>query len=231
MLVVEDDDGVASALCAGLDAAQHEWSRTDRGDQALLSHHDADVVLLDMGLPDVDGMDVLVRLRRVSAVPVIVLTARGDERSVVRGLRAGADDWLVKPVRLGELLARVEVVTRRRPGRRPAGARVVTGGDLVVDLAARTVTVAGAGVAVTRTEFDVLAVLCSRAGESVSRERIVDAVWGYAPGSSRSLDVHLAQLRAKLGRPGAIATVRGHGYRFETDGPEPASPEPSGGAP
>ena len=216
VLVVEDDDGVAAALCAGLDAARHVPSRAGRGEQALLEHHEADVVLLDMGLPDLDGMDVLARLRRVSTVPVIVLTARGDERSVVRGLRTGADDWIVKPVRLGELLARIEVVARRRPGPRPARARVVTAGDLAVDLAARTVTVAGAHVAVTRTEFDVLAVLCARAGESVSREMVLDAVWGDAfAASSRSLDVHLAQLRAKLGRPGSITTVRGYGYRFE----------------
>lgn len=215
VLVVEDDDGVAAALAAALEAAHHTSARTARGDDALRGHHGADLVLLDMGLPDVDGMEVLEGLRRVSEVPVIVLTARGDERSVVRGLRAGADDWLVKPVRLRELLARMDVVVQRRGARATSSPGPSRFEDVVVDLAARTVDVAGVAVALTRTEFDVLAVLCARPGECVPREQVVDAVWGGVSAvPSRSLDVHLAQLRAKLDRPGAITTVRGYGYRW-----------------
>lgn len=219
VLVIEDDDGVAAALGAALEAASHTWARSRHGADALLRHREADVLLLDMGLPDLDGMEVLTRLRAVSTVPVVVLTARGDERSVVRGLRAGADDWVVKPVRLSELLARLDAVARRRRRNDHPPARLVRSGDLVVDLAARTLRVADVEVAVTRTEFDVLAVLCARPGESVSREEILDAVWGDALlAASRSLGVHVSQLRAKLRRPAVIETVRGYGYRFDTSG-------------
>lgn len=214
VLVVEDDDAVAAALAAALAVDHHASTRVLRGDDALRSHHDADLVLLDMGLPDLDGMEVLERLRLVSDIPVIVLTARSDERSVVRGLRAGADDWLVKPVRLRELLARMDVVRQRRQ-LRSSTTGPASWGDVEVDVVARRVDVAGASVTLTRTEFDVLAVLCTRPGECVSREQVVDAVWGDAFAvPSRSLDVHLAQLRAKLDRPGAITTVRGFGYRW-----------------
>jgi DNA-binding response OmpR family regulator len=183
----------------------------------LTYHRSADVLLLDLGLPDVDGLEVLRALRAVSDLCVVVLTARGDERSVVRGLRLGADDYLVKPVRLAELLARIDAVTRRAAarGERDRAARTVAVGDVEVDLAARRVTVAGAEVELTTKEFDVLAVLAARAGTAVSRQLLLDEVWGDAfHAVSRSLDVHLTQLRAKLRRPGLLTTIRGFGYRF-----------------
>jgi DNA-binding response OmpR family regulator len=172
-------------------------------------------VLLDLGLPDADGMDVLRRLRRIAATPVLVLTARDAERDVVRGLRLGADDYLVKPVRLRELLARVDAVVRRtRPAGGPTG-HVVEIEDLQVDLAARRATVGGADVALTAKEFDILAALARRPGAAVSRQQLLDEVWGDAYlAVSRSLDVHLASLRSKLGRPGLVSTIRGFGYRL-----------------
>ncbi|MGW5474611.1 response regulator transcription factor [Streptomyces chartreusis] len=181
-------------------------------------HRQADLLLLDLGLPDLDGLEVLRKLRAVSGLPVVVLTARGDERSVVRGLRLGADDYLVKPVRLAELLARIEAVTRRSATPAPSAApapRTARAGDVEVDLDARRVTVGGAEVRLTTKEFAVLAALAGRAGTAVSRQQLMDEVWGDAYlAVSRSLDVHLTQLRAKLGRPEVLTTIRGFGYRF-----------------
>ena len=214
VLVVEDDDGVANAVVGALGAHGHLTERVTRGADALTRHHDADLVLLDLGLPDLDGLEVLRKLRRVAATPVIVLTARGDERSVVRGLHLGADDYLVKPVRLAELLARIHAVTRRaRPAAEPA---VVHVRDLEIDLDARRVTTADGELDLTAKEFDILAVLARNHGVAVSRQRLLDEVWGDAyVAVSRSLDVHLTGLRAKLGRPGLVATIRGFGYRLE----------------
>lgn len=221
ILIVEDDDDVADALRAVLEHHGHRCSRTARGDDALLRHGDADLVVLDLGLADGDGFEVLRRLRQVSDVPVLVASGRSDERSIVRALHLGADDFCVKPVRMAELMARIGVVTRRRrpvvpgPGQGGGGSEVVAG-DVVVDLTARTVTVAGRPVALTTKEFGLLEALARRPGEAVRKELILDEVWGDAlVGASRSCDVHLTQLRAKLGRPRLISTIRGFGYRFE----------------
>ncbi|MEV4319910.1 response regulator transcription factor [Actinocrispum sp. NPDC049592] len=216
VLLVEDDDGVGDALSEALAARGHVPTRVSRGADALGKHHDADLVLLDLGLPDTDGLEVLRMLRKVADVPVLVLTARGDERSVVRGLRLGADDYVVKPVRLAELLARMDNITMRAASRaRPV--RVVRVSDVEIDLAARRVTVGGEEITLTTKEFDLLAVLATRIGTAVSRQQLMDEVWGNAyVGVSRSLDVHMTQLRGKLHRPGLLATIRGFGYRLET---------------
>jgi DNA-binding response OmpR family regulator len=214
VLVVEDDDGVAGAVVEALGAHGHRTARVVRAADLWARLRGAELVLLDLGLPDDDGMDVLRRLRKVSVTPVLVLTARGDERDVVRGLRLGADDYLVKPVRLGELLARMEAV-RRRAG--PAAARpdVVRVGDLVVDLAGHRAEVGGAELALTAKEFEILAALTRRPGAAISRQQLLDEVWGDAYlAVSRSLDVHLSTLRSKLGRPGLLTTIRGFGYRL-----------------
>ena len=212
--LVEDDDGVGDALVEALTSHGHRPIRMRRGADLLLGHRDLDVVILDLGLPDADGLQVLRQLRAVSDVPVVILTARGDERSVVRGLRGGADDYLVKPARLAELLARVDVVTQRRRALSEAS-RIVRAGDVVVDLDAREVEVGGEPVTLTPKEFDLLAVLVARPGAAVSRQQLMDAVWGDAyVAISRSLDVHMTGLRAKLARPGLISTIRGYGYRW-----------------
>ncbi|PXY22407.1 response regulator transcription factor [Prauserella muralis] len=215
VLLVEDDEGVAGALAESLQTHGHSVTRTARGSDALTRHRDADLLLLDLGLPDTDGLEVLRKIRQVSPVPIVVLTARGDERSVVRGLRLGADDYLAKPVRLAELLARMDAVLRRAGASAQADGGPVRVGDVEIDLGARRVVAGGAEVPLTTKEFAVLAVLAARPGTAVSRQQIMDEVWGDAYlAVSRSLDVHITQLRAKLGRPGLLATIRGFGYRL-----------------
>jgi DNA-binding response OmpR family regulator len=215
ILLAEDDDGVAAALVEVLYDHGHVTRRVRHGRDVLTYHRSSDLLLLDLGLPDLDGLDVLRALRAVSDLPVLVLTARGDERSVVRGLHLGADDYLVKPVRLAELLARIDAVTRRSRGRAGTGTGPVRVGDVEIDLDVRRVTVGGDPVGLTTKEFDVLAALAARAGTAVSREQLLDEVWGDAYHAvSRSLDVHLTQLRAKLRRPELLITIRGFGYRL-----------------
>ncbi|MGH3626923.1 MAG: response regulator transcription factor [Sciscionella sp.] len=217
VMLVEDDDGVAGALAESLDSIGHSVDRAQRGSDALIRHHDADLVLLDLGLPDIDGLEVLRKIRQVSEVAVLVLTARHDERSVIRSLHLGADDFLPKPVRLPELLARMDAVARRVGARGRPAERLVRVADVVIDLAARTVVVGERELTLTTKEFDVLAVLAQRAGTAVNRRHLMDEVWGDAYlAVSRSLDVHLTQLRAKLQRPGLISTIRGFGYRLDT---------------
>jgi DNA-binding response OmpR family regulator len=215
VLVVEDDDGVAGAVVEALATHGHRVERVGRAVDVWPHLRGADLVLLDLGLPDGDGMEVLRRLRRVTTTPVLVLTARDAERDVVRGLRLGADDYLVKPVRLRELLARVDAVVRRTRAAAAAPADVVEIEDLRVDLTARRATVGGSEIALTAKEFDILAALARRPGAAVSRQQLLDEVWGDAYlAVSRSLDVHLTSLRNKLGRPGLLATIRGFGYRL-----------------
>lgn len=214
ILVVEDDDSVARALRGVLEHQGHEVQRVARGDDALRVHREADAVLLDLGLPDGEGFEVLRSLRTVSTVPVVIVSARGDERSIVRGLHLGADDYLVKPVRMNELLARLGVVTRRHAVQEQP--ELVRSGDVEIDLARREVRVAGAEVSLTGKEFGLLEALAKRPGQAVRKAQVLDEVWGDAfVGASRSCDVHLTQLRAKLGRPGLIETIRGFGYRLD----------------
>lgn len=215
--VVEDDDGIGDALVDALTEVGHAPVRMRRGTDILLGYHHFDVVLLDLGLPDMDGLEVLRKLRTLSSVPVVVLTARDDERSVVRALRGGADDYVVKPARLGELHARLEVAARRRSATsHPVADRMVLG-DITVDLVGRSVAVDGNDIALTTKEFDLLAHLVARRGEAVSREQLMDAIWGNAyVAISRTLDVHMTGLRSKLGRSGTIVTIRGFGYRWDT---------------
>lgn len=213
--VVEDDDGLGDALVEALAEVGHAPVRMRRGADLLLGHRDVDIALLDLGLPDVDGLTVLRQLRAVSQLPVVVLTARDDERSVVRALRGGADDYVVKPARLNELRARLEVAGRRHGHPAEPTPETITMGDIVVDLGGHRVHVDGREVALTPKEFELLAHLVVRRGEAVSRQQLMDAIWGDAyVAISRSLDVHMTSLRAKLGRPDAIATIRGYGYRW-----------------
>ncbi|MFJ4208975.1 response regulator transcription factor [Paenarthrobacter sp. NPDC089675] len=216
VLIVEDDDAMASALGAAVASAGHKPTRVSRGEDALLDHRNHEVILLDLGLPDLDGLDVLRKLRQVTAVPILILTARDDERSVVLGLRSGADDYLVKPVKLVELLARIEAVTRRTNRSGPSAPQQIVVGPLAVDLDRRVAAVENRELSLTATEFDLLALLAKNAGSVVTREQILDALWGDAfLAHSRSLDVHLTGLRAKLKLPGFIINVRGVGYRVE----------------
>jgi DNA-binding response OmpR family regulator len=218
VLLVEDDEGVASALAELLGQAGATVIRTARGADALHRVKGCDLVLLDLGLPDMDGLDVLRTLRRASAVPVIIMTARDSDGAVVLGLRAGADDYLVKPVRKAVLMARIDAVMRRirRGGEAAPTLGPVAAGPVTIDRERREVTIDGKSQALTRTEFQILATLATRQGEAVSREELMLEVWGTAVvGRSRSLDFFIGQIRAKLaGLP--LQTVRGFGFRLDT---------------
>ncbi|HKU12402.1 MAG TPA: response regulator transcription factor [Sinomonas sp.] len=230
VLIVEDDDAMASALIASVRSATHEASRVSRGADALLAHRDYDAILLDLGLPDMDGLDVLRKLRQVTDAPLLILTARDDDRSVVMGLRSGADDYLVKPVKLVELLARIEAVARRAARARGTQPHRLEVGEVNIDLDRRVAAVGRRILNLTATEYELLVLLARNSGSVVTREQILDALWGDAfVASSRSLDVHLTGLRSKLRLPGFIINVRGVGYRIEgasqPHSPEPHSPE------
>jgi DNA-binding response OmpR family regulator len=218
VLLVEDDEGVASALAELLGQTGATVVRTGRGADALHRVKGCDLVLLDLGLPDMDGLEVLRTLRRASTVPVIIMTARDSDGAVVLGLRAGADDYLVKPVRKAVLLARIQAVMRR-VHRGEGDASVpgpVVAGPVTIDRERRDVTVDGKPQALTKTEFQIVAMLAARQGEAVSREELMLEVWGTAVvGRSRSLDYFIGQIRAKLaGLP--LQTVRGFGFRLDT---------------
>jgi DNA-binding response OmpR family regulator len=210
VLVVEDDPGIATQLVRGLSRGGYDVAHVTTGRDAL-SRGDPDVVLLDLGLPDVDGVEVCRRLRERSGVAIIVVTARGEEPERVLALDAGADDYLVKPFGLAELLARIRAVLRRvRPG-----GEVLRHGPLTVDLRTRKVSVSGREVALTPKEFDILECLAADPGRVVSRQEILESAWdAHWYGPTKVLDVHVAALRRKLDMPGLIETVYGRGFRL-----------------
>jgi DNA-binding response OmpR family regulator len=221
ILLVEDDDRIAAALRPALHRHGMTTTRLAHGRGAVDHLPGVDVVLLDLGLPDVDGVDVCRAIRDASDVPVIVVSARGEVEDRILGLHSGADDYLVKPYDIGELVARVHAVLRRRGPTTAAGegGETVAVGDVVIDLQRHLVTVAGQPVALTRKEFQVLALLAGSRGAVCTRGRIVAEVWGRTwAGANRTLDVHVATLRTKLGRPDLVQTVRGVGYRLGGDG-------------
>jgi DNA-binding response OmpR family regulator len=220
VLVVEDDATLGGGLCQALETSGYRasWART--GTEALeLAQDPHDVVLLDLTLPDLDGVEVCRRLRAGQPrLAIVMLTARRDEIDVIVGLDAGADDYLTKPFRLGELLARVRAHARRLESDSP-GERLVVG-DLELDRAARRAWLAGRELDLRPKEFDLLALLMDEAGRAVPREQIMAEVWDeHWFGSTKTLDMHIAALRRKLGeqpeQPGRITTLRGVGYRLE----------------
>ena len=217
ILLVEDDDRVAAALRPALHRHGMTTTRLSHGRGVAQHLAGVDVVLLDLGLPDVDGVDVCREIRAAGDVPVIVVSARAEVNDRIQGLDCGADDYLVKPFDTGELLARMHAVLRRRaPAPAPGDpGEVVTVADVRVDLRRHEVTVAGQPVALTRKEFQILALLATARGTVCTRGRIVAEVWGRSwPGANRTLDVHVATLRTKLRRPELVTTVRGVGYRL-----------------
>jgi DNA-binding response OmpR family regulator len=223
ILLVEDDDRVAAALRSALHRHGMSLTRLGCGRGATDHLGGVDVVLLDLGLPDIDGVDVCRAIRAVSDVPVIVVSARSEVDDRILGLHSGADDYLVKPYDVGELVARVHAVYRRhRTGSRaelPGSGDVVRLADVTIDLARHTVSVDGGSVTLSRKEFQVLAMLASSGGAVCTRNRIVAEVWGRSwAGANRTLDVHIASLRTKLGRGELIQTVRGVGYRLGLPG-------------
>jgi DNA-binding response OmpR family regulator len=258
LLIVEDDDRVAAALSGVLGRHGFDIVRARTAARALdLMHTRPDLVLLDLGLPDRDGFEVCSRIRKVSNTPVIMVTARSDLSARIHGLYLGADDYIVKPYDLRELIARIHAVVRRsRPdplaaadgeagspaagggradglagdgaGDLPSAAvvgRVVETRGLRIHLDGREVTASdGRVLALTRKEFDLLAELARAPGVVFRREQLISEVWGSSVQSaSRTLEVHVASLRAKLGDPFVVQTVRGVGYRLSAAG-APAPP-------
>ena len=224
VLVVEDERDLARMVAAYLERAGHVVHVTHDGREAVARARslDPDVIVLDLGLPGLDGVEVCRQVRTFSDCYVLMLTARADEVDLLVGLSVGADDYLVKPLSPRQLVARVQVVLRRP---RTTGAATDDGsgervfGDLVVDVEARRVSVAGERVELTRTEFDLLAALSARPRLAHTRRQLIDAVWDPAwVGDEHIVDVHVAHVRRKLGddpaSPRFIDTVRGVGYRL-----------------
>jgi DNA-binding response OmpR family regulator len=214
VLLVEDDDAIAEPLTSGLGRHGFQVSAVRTGAEALAapSH---DVVLLDLGLPDMDGIDVCRRLRAASAVPIIVITARSEEVDRVLGLELGADDYVVKPFGFRELVARIRAVTRRAQPQAGAAEAPQRLGPLELDRRQRLVRLNGAEVVLTAKEFDLLALLAEDPGAVYTRDQILEQVWDpHWFGPTKTLDVHVASLRKKLGDPGWIETVRGVGFRL-----------------
>jgi DNA-binding response OmpR family regulator len=213
LLLVEDEDAIAEPLAEGLRREGFEVERVATGADALEAP-EPDLVLLDVGLPDTDGFTLCRELRGRSEVPIIMVTAKGEEVDRVVGLEVGADDYIVKPFGFRELIARIRAVTRRQHGSPSSGA--VELGPLVVDSRSRRVTLDGREVGLTPKEFDLLALLTRDPGAVVPRTKILEEVWQTNwYGSSKTVDVHVAALRRKLGDAAWIETVRGVGFRVD----------------
>jgi two-component system, OmpR family, response regulator RegX3 len=212
VLIVEDEDAIAQPLAEGLRRDGFEVERAATG-AAALEAPEPDLVLLDLRLPDIDGLDVCRRLRERSDVPIIVVTARGEEADRVVGLELGADDYVVKPFGLRELVARIRAVTRR--GRERSRRGVFEAGGLEVDVRTRRARLGGRELDLTPKEFDLLTALVRDPGAAVSRRRLLEDVWETSwYGSAKTIDVHVAALRRKLGDASLIETVRGVGFRL-----------------
>lgn len=214
VMLVEDDDPVAKSLCRGLERYGFavEWVRTGR--EALARTEEHDLVLLDLGLPDTDGLDVCRELRSRGTVPIIVISARSDEVDRVVGLELGADDYVSKPFGVREVVARMRAVLRRT-GVATTEEPQEPAGRLVIDRRARRVLLDGAELPLAPKEFDLLALLSEEPGAVFTREQIMEVVWDVNWfGSTKTLDVHVGALRRKLGDAVAIEAVRGVGFRM-----------------
>jgi DNA-binding response OmpR family regulator len=219
IVLVEDDPTISEPLtrALGREGYEVEWHGTGQGGVGAAAS--ADLLILDLGLPDIDGVDVARRVRdRGLTVPILMLTARADEVDLVVGLDAGADDYVTKPFRLAELLARVRALLRRRTGSDPSGELQASG--VRIDVAGHRAFLDDKELQLSGKEFDLLHVLVGHAGSVVSRDQLMRDVWGAEPNApSKTLDMHVSWLRRKLGddatSPRFITTVRGMGFRFE----------------
>jgi DNA-binding response OmpR family regulator len=216
LLLVEDDDSIGRLVKSYLeqqDGWRVVWLRTGEEAIAELRRHPVRVVVLDLGLPGIDGFEVCRQIRAQSKVPIVMLTARDEEPDRVAGLELGADDYVSKPFSPRELAARIKAILRRVEQRGEDA--LLTGRDIVLRRDSHDVTVAGAVIELTSKEFDLLACFLEHPGIVLSREKLLDLVWGMTyPGGTRTVDVHVAQLRRKLGDPDSIRTVRGAGYKL-----------------
>ena len=214
ILLVEDEPSVGELVRGYLtrDGYRVLWARSGEEGLVELERHPVRIVLLDIGLPGMDGFEVCRAIRGRSQVPILMLTARDEEPDRVVGLEVGADDYLTKPFSPRELVARMKAILRRVEPQ--ASQEVLALGDVSVNQETHDVLVAGAPVELTAKEFDLLAYFLRHAGNVLSRDLLLDRVWGVEyPGGTRTVDVHVAQLRRKLGRPALIRTLRGSGYK------------------
>ena len=225
VLVVEDDQRIRETLARSLADSGHAVRTEGRGSDALSVVIDwqPDVVVLDLGLPDLDGTDVLRMIRSVSSVPVIVATARDDEAEIVKVLDAGADDYVIKPYSASQLDARIRAVLRRAAGPGDESRSAIVIDDLVIDVDRRTATLTGQPLELSRLEFDLLAHLARRSPEVVTRRELLAEVWRQPHGGAdKTIDVHLSWLRRKLGEsatePRYLHTVRGVGIKLDSSG-------------
>ncbi len=219
VLVVDDDLTVRDVVRRYLELAGHQVALADNGEDALvwIAANRPDLVVLDLMLPGIDGLEVCRRLRRTSTVPVVMLTALGEEENRIAGLQLGADDYVTKPFSPRELALRVSSVLRRVSPAPLAGS--LADGDLALDVNARRATRAGADLALTTREFDLLAYFLTHPGEAFTREQLLDKVWGWDFGDQSTVTVHVRRLREKIettpAKPTRIATVWGVGYRYD----------------
>jgi DNA-binding response OmpR family regulator len=214
VLLVEDEHNIGKLVRSYLERDGYDVVWTSNGEDALveLSRHPVRIVVLDIGLPTMDGFEVCRRIRARSGVPILMLTARDEEPDRVAGLEVGADDYVTKPFSPRELVARVRAILRRVGDRAPEEVLVL--GPLALQRRSRVVTVAGRPVELTTKEFELLACLLEHPHMVLSRDQLLERVWGFQYyGGSRTVDVHIAQIRRKLGLPSVIRTVRGAGYK------------------
>ncbi len=217
IMVVDDDQDLAEMLGIVLNGAGYEVDLVSRGDEvmALFTAQNPDLVLLDVMLPGIDGVEVCKLIREKSLVPIVMLTAKGDTQDVVAGLEAGADDYMVKPFNPSELVARIKVRLRRTTGEGSAGLRI---GNIEIDQISHTILKDGELIGLTRLEFDLLVALAKEPGRVFTREALLSEVWGYRPATdTRLVNVHIQRLRSKVERdpenPEIVLTVRGVGYK------------------
>jgi DNA-binding response OmpR family regulator len=216
IVVADDESNIAELVDLYLTRAGYRVVTAASGQAALDAIEAARprLIVLDVGLPDIDGLEVCRRLRRTSSIPVIFLTARDGEVDRILGLELGADDYITKPFSPAELVARVKAVLRRVDG--AAAAEIVQAGRVAIDLGRREVRIDDTVVEFTTKEFELLRFLAQRPGLALSRQQILDGVWGYDWfGDARTVDVHIAQVRKKIGDAVPITTVRGLGYRLD----------------
>ncbi|EET60219.1 response regulator receiver domain protein [Marvinbryantia formatexigens DSM 14469] len=224
VLVVDDEKLIVKGIRFSLEQDGMEVDCAYDGEEALqmAKNKEYDMVLLDLMLPKVDGLSVCQQIREFSNVPIVMLTAKGDDMDKIMGLEYGADDYITKPFNILEVKARIKAIMRRtgKPAAAESRSRVVEAGDLVLDCESRRVTIAGKEINLTAKEFDVLELLVFNPGKVYSRENLLDTVWGYEyPGDVRTVDVHIRRLREKIeenpSEPKYVHTKWGVGYYFQ----------------
>ncbi|PEJ00971.1 response regulator transcription factor [Bacillus wiedmannii] len=217
VLVVDDESDMRQLVGMYLDNFGYEWGEAENGKEALkkLETDHYDFVVLDIMMPEMDGLSVCKEIRKTSDVPIIFLTAKGEEWNRVNGLRMGADDYIVKPFSPGELIARMEAVLRRYTKQEKQ--EEIQFGPILINEKSRKIEADGEPISLTVKEFDLLYFLCQHTGQVFSREQLLEKVWGYDyAGSTRTVDTHVKTMRLKLGESGNyIQTVWGVGYKFE----------------